>query len=270
MVTVPIAQPDPKIRSKKHRDKTPPASPHAQPAAGVPGMRIEGADGSISYAPFGYASTSSTRSSPSRPRSSSSLQYSTRQNVPVSYQAYNSGMRHISEGTRPTSSGANRRPLPDEQSWLPGSRRSSASSQSFVPDSFEYQNDNGAPIFLPGHLAESSAPARRHPSGPADVLYSPVRYPNPTGGSASASSRSHYVYPYGAPPVASSSEPILSNRRMRDGTEVRDDSSSDASSEDSDNLNHGVRVEPEVEKVVAPPPKRKPIGGGSSKKKGKR
>lgn len=119
MVTVPIVQPDSKVRSKKRREETPPAT-------GGPGMRIEGVDGSISYVPIGYASSSSTRSSPSRPRSSSSMQYNMRQNGPSANQAYNTGMRHVSEGTRPTSSGINRRPLPDEQAWLPTtSRRSS-------------------------------------------------------------------------------------------------------------------------------------------------
>ncbi|KAI9744055.1 MAG: hypothetical protein M1818_002207 [Claussenomyces sp. TS43310] len=271
MVTVPIMPPEARRRSGNYRQVSPPASPRNMPAMAPPGMRVEGPEGAAAYVPIGYGSVASARGSPTRPRSSSSLHRgSQRTSPPVPYQAYSSGVRHVSEGNLPTSSTTSRRTLPDEEGWLPGSRRSSASSQTHAPDPLEYHVDSGAPLHLPSQYSQMHPSGRRHLSGPTEISYSSVRRVPPTGGASFTSARSGYVYPYGAA-AASSSDPTLSRRRGREGVEVQVEPETETSSDDSDDMSHGARVEPDIDREVtpgpAPVPRRKPVGG---KKKGRR
>jgi len=240
---VPISSLDPKSqrKGKGKRDVTPPP----------PGLLIAGADGSASYAPLGYypSQAGPSRSSPARPRSSASQQV--HGGPPPQY-----ANRHFSDGTRPNSSSSNgsRRPLPDEEGWIPtSSRRSSVASQPVDP--FEYQTSSGHPPAIPQQYMQS----RRIASGP-EIAYSSLRRSPPIPGG----------YPSSASRPSSSrgaSDPTVRRRQSR-----RDDIDELAPSSDdedeSDDLGNGVQVfvqeqrEPERERPVA----RKPVGG---KRKGK-
>ncbi|KAG9248324.1 hypothetical protein BJ878DRAFT_54418 [Calycina marina] len=229
-------------KGKSRRNTSPPPS----------GIMVANHDGTTTYAPFGYhpSQVGSSRGSPSRPRSSTSQQI--HGNLPPHY-VYSQGpsSRHFSDGTRPGSSASNssRRPLPDEESWIPtSSRRSSVASHASV-DPFEYQT--AQPQYTKG---------RRIVSGPPEVAYSSIRRSPPILGGYPASP---------ARPVSSSrgaSDPTLRRRpSRRDDIDELADSSDEE--DESDDLGNGVQVfverEVEREKAVT----RKPVGG---KKKGKR
>ena len=233
MISVPIAEATTgRKRSKSNRGEDP--NLRGGPAA-PSGILIPGGDG-VSYAPLGYypPPSSSTRNSPTRPRSSTSSQI---------YQQ----SRHYSEGTRPTSSSSSgsRRPLPDEEDWVPNSRRSSLTSQPHGLDPFDYQVDNGHPPPIPQQYAQG----RRIASGPPEIMFSTLRR---------------------TPPSNSSREPPPDSTSRRRGSQ-RDNPESIATSseedDDSDDLGNGVQVfveerEPPKERAVA----RKPVGG---RRKGK-
>jgi len=241
---VPLSSLDPKNqkKAKGKRDVTPPP----------PGLLIAGPDGSTSYAPLGYypSQAGPSRNSPARPRSSAS-QHLYGGGPPPQYSS-----RHFSDGTRPNSSSSNgsRRPLPDEEGWMPtNSRRGSVASQPIDP--FEYQTSSGHPPAIPSQYMQG----RRNASGP-EVAYSSVRRSPPVpGGYPSSSSR----------PSSSrgTSDPTLRRRQFR-----RDDidelAPSSEDEDESDDLGNGVQVfvqeqrVSEREKAVS----RKPVG---AKKKGK-
>ena len=239
---VPISSLDPKSqrKAKGKRDGTPPP----------PGLLLAGADGSASYAPLGYypSQAGPSRNSPARPRSSTS------QHIHGGPPLY--ANRHFSDGTRPNSSSSNgsRRPLPDEEGWIPtSSRRSSVASQSMDP--FEYQTSSGHPPAIPPQYMQG----RRIVSGPEIAFSSVRRSPPVPGGYPSSSSR----------PSSSrgASDPTVRRRpSRRDDIDELAPSSEDE--DESDDLGNGVQVfveehrEPEREKAVA----RKPVGG---KRKGK-
>lgn len=258
LVTVPIVQPEtqrpePRRRSAKYRDDSP---PRPSSVVAAPGLRYEDADGGINFAPIGqYPSTaSSIRNSPSRPRSSSSLQHSSRHTPPPQFQY----QRHVSDGNRPpSSSNAPRAPLPHEEGWTPGSGRSSSSSQ-YAINPFEYQVSSGTPPPIPQQYGRGPIPGRRNVSGPPEVQYSSVGRSPPVG-AYPASTRGLHV-------AASSSDPSLQRRRI-ETSEVPDSESETSSGEDeSDDMGNGVSVVPE--RNIAVVPARKPVGGG--KKKGRR
>jgi hypothetical protein len=206
-----------------------------------PGILVAGPDGM--YAPVGYypPQANPSRNSPTRPRSSTSQKQL----------AYQQGQpRHYSDGNRPNSSSSNgsRRPLPDEEDWVPNSRRSSLSSQPHSQDPFEYQVDNGHPPPIPPQYVQT----RRIVSGPPEVIYSALRR-NPPSHNTSRET-----------PAESSS------RRKSAQRESPEDSITSSSEEDdeSDELNSGAQVfveerEPPKERSV---PARKPVG---SRRKGK-
>jgi hypothetical protein len=251
LVTVPIGPSEPRSlkrsKSKRSDDLYQP-----QPAA-PPGMLVQGADG-VTYAPLGYypPQAGPSRNSPTRPRSATSSQL--RGTPPPQFVAYHTGQanRHFSEGNRPPSSSStsSRRPLPDEEGWIPAhSRRGSVSSQTHSVDPFEYQISSEQPPPIPQQYIQAGG--RRNVSGPPEVVYSSVRRSPPIGAGYPAAARG---------PV---SDPTLRRRSSR-----RDESSSEEEDE-SDDLGNGVQVfveEPESgrerERTVA----RKPIG---SKKRGK-
>ena len=252
LIAVPIGPSEPKSRkrskSKRSEDR------YSQLAAAPPGMLVQGADGAT-YAPLGYypPQAGPSRNSPTRPRSATAAQL--RATPPPQFVAYPPTHRHHSEGIRPPSSSStsSRRPLPDEEGWIPAhSRRGSFSSQTHSVDPFEYQVSSEQPPPIPQQYMQAGG--RRNVSGPSEVLYSSVRRspPNPSG------------YPFAARGPAS--DPALRRRSSR-----RDESSSEEEDE-SDDLGNGVQVfveepesgrERERERAVA----RKPVGG---KKKGKR
>ena len=211
--------------------------PRAPGSGAPPGVLVRGADGV--YAPVGYypPQSSSSRNSPTRPRSSTSLAY--QQGQP----------RHYPDGTRPTSSSCSgsRRPLPDEEDWVPNSRRSSLSSQPHGQDPFSYQVDNGHPPPIPQQYIQT----RRIVSGPPEIMYSSLPR-NPPSFSSSSRDPRH--------------EPSRRKSSQRDSPESIA-TSSDEEEDESDDLNNGVQVfveerEPPKERAIA----RKPVG---SRKKGK-
>ena len=237
MISVPIAEPLGRKngRSKRAEDLDLRASGPSAP----PGILVGGSDGV--YAPLGYypPQASSSRNSPTRPRSAASQQLAYPQGQP----------RHYSDGTRPTSSSSNgsRRPLPDEEDWVPNSRRSSLSSQPHGLDPFDYQVDNGHPPQIPPQYAQS----RRIVSGPPEIMYSTLRRNPPSYSNASRE-----------PPAESSS------RRKNSQPDSPESISTSSDEEDeSDDLNNGVQVfveEPEPPKARSVA--RKPVGG---RRKGK-
>jgi gas vesicle protein len=239
LISVPIADAPGRTKGKSRRGEDFDTRPSGSPAP--PGILVGGADGV--YAPLGYypPQSSSSRNSPTRPRSSMSQQL-----------AYQHGQpRHYSDGTRPTSSSSNgsRRPLPDEEDWVPNSRRSSESSQHHGQDPFDYQIDNGHPPPIPQQYVQT----RRIVSGSPEIMYSTLRRNPP---SYSSSSRE--------PPAESSSRRKSSQRNSPESIS----SSSDEEEDESDDLNNGVQVF--VEERDAPKERtvpRKPVGG---RKRGKR
>ncbi|OWP01993.1 hypothetical protein B2J93_4619 [Marssonina coronariae] len=258
-----LSRPSSRHNSKKHKSK----SRKAEEAANPPGMLVAGPDGPV-YATLGSYPSQPARNSPSRPRSSSTQQM--RNNpVPNFSLQQGSGSRNFSDGMRPASSSSNssRRRLPDDEEWMPtSSNRSSASSQGFTVDPFEYQvsSDHLPPIpqqYLPSRPISNShfepQQGRRNVSGPAEISYSSIRRAPPaTSGYASR---------------APTSEPALRSRR-RDHEPAGYESSSEEDA--SDHLGNGVQVVVEEENelreggrerenIVA----RKPVGG---KRKGKR
>lgn len=258
MVTIPIGPAEPKSRKKGKgkRDQSPP---------GAPGFITNGPDGAT-YAPLGHyppPQAAKRRNSPARPRSSTSLSQQLRSGPPPQF-AYQQGSlsRHFSEGNRPPSSSSNssRRPLPDEDDWVPtSSRRNSVASHASQPtssqlvDPFDYQDSSDhAP--MPGQFLKSSPV--RPASGPPDIIYSTVRR-NPPLQAAS--------YPTSRRGV---SDPALNLRKRTSRPNYNDEYTPSSSEEedDSDDLGNGVQVfvedEPEKPKTIP----RKPVGG---RKKGK-
>ena len=252
LVTVPIASLEPNSKKKGKARRQEEMLPHPPAATNPPGMVIAGPDG-LTYAPVGYypPQTSGLRSSPTRPRSATSQQL---RGTPPQF-AYPSpgNPRHFSDNPRPTSSSStsSRRPLPDEEGWLPAhSRRNSVSSQHYPVDPFEYQVSSEPPPPIPQQYMQSQT-GRRNFSGPAEVSYSSVRRnPPPPAGS----------YP------SRISDPTTRRRSSGRGEEVSAESSSDQ--DESDDLGNGVQVfveEPERERertVVA----RKAVGGNGRRK----
>jgi PRA1 family protein 1 len=253
LVTVPIVQPEPRRHSDRHRDHSPPRT-----SSGGPGMVVEGPDGVVTYAPIGhFPPSASSRNSPTRPRSSTSLSQQSRHTPPPFLSEHPQGGRHYSEEMLPTASGQSPRiPLPHEESWTPSSRRSSASSQGYSHDPFDYQVSSGYPVQTSG---------RRNASGPPQVSYSSIRRSPPVATSSSSSKMRYSV-------AASSSDPNLGRRRGED--EIPDSMDSRSSSEEdddeSDDLGNGVSVEPERPSASV---SRKSVGGhhsGGGRKKGRR
>jgi len=243
---VPIASLEPKSRKKgKSRAGTPPP----------PALMIAGADGSASYTPLGHypPQAGASRNSPARPRSSTTSQQMRGNPTPPQYSAYQQGPnRHFSDGARPNSSSStsSRRPLPDEEGWIPsGSRRSSIASQPIDP--FEYQtSSNHQPNISQQHIQ-----GRRNASGPADIAYSSLRRSPPNPGPYHSSSRG-------------ASDPTLRRRSSRRDDHDELGITSDDEADESDDLGNGVQVfvEREPEREKQKPVTRKPVGG---KKKGK-
>ena len=247
LVTVPIGEPTGRRRGKSMR---------RDEAANPPGMLIEGPDG-VTYAPLGYypPQAGSNRNSPTRPRSATSQQL---RGPPPQFGPGSS--RHFSEGNRPVSSSSNssRRPLPDEEDWVP-SRRSSGSSQSHGIDPFEYQISSDTPPPIPQKYKQTAEQSsRRVASGPPEIIYSSVRRSPPMNA------------PY---PAAVRPSDLDSKRRSTHKDPYKDELADDSSSEadESDDLGNGVQVfveerERERERERVP---RKPIGGGRKKGKGR-
>ncbi|KAL3417833.1 Prenylated Rab acceptor 1 [Phlyctema vagabunda] len=246
VVTIPLTG-EPIVRKSKSRKSE---DSQSLAAAQPPGMLVAGPEGPV-YAPFGYypPQSSSSRSSPARPRSATNREL---RGTPPPQYGYQQSGRHFSDGTRPTSSSSSsaRRPMPDDADWIPtNSRRSSVSSQ--YNDPFLYQTSAGHPPPIPQqYMQPPSSSGRRNVSGPADVAYSSVRRTPPL--SATHSSKS------------ANSDPNLS--RFRE-PEVPDSQESSSEEDESDDLGNGVQVfvEREVERERAPVPARKPVG----RKKGK-
>lgn len=255
LITVPIVSPEPRRQSDRHRDHSP-----SRTSSGGPGMVVEGADGVFSYAPIGHYPPAA-RSSPTRPRSSTSLSQQPRHAPPPHLSDHPQG-RHYSDEIRPNSSGVNPRlPLPHEDGWEPSSRRSSVSSQGYAHDPFDYQVSSGYPSSLSAGYTQASG--RRNVSGPPQVSYSSVRRSPPVGTTSSASKMRYNA-------AANSSDPNLGRRIA--GDDFRDSQDSRSSSEEdddeSDDLGNGVSVEPERPSTSS---SRKPGGGrGHGRKKGKR
>jgi hypothetical protein len=232
LVTVPIEDPKGRKKGKARRSDTPPVPP---------GIIIPGSE-NITYAPLGYypPQAGPSRTSPSRPRSSTSQQL---RGAPPQYAHQNP--RHFSEGARPTSSSSNgsRRILPDEEDWQP-SRRSSTSSGPVDP--FDYQIDPGHPPPIPQQYAAPRRPI-------SEVAYSSVRRSPPIG---------QHAYPS----LARGSDPSL-RRQSSHRTDEADSLASTSEEDDSDELGNGVQVFveedriPERERSIM----RKPVG----RKKGK-
>jgi len=257
LVTVPIGEPASRKRAKSMRREE--APPHPPATANPPGMLVAGPDGPA-YAPLGYypPQARSTRNSPTRPRSATSQQL---RGPPPQLNYQQGPNRHFSEGTRPVSSSSNssRRPLPDEEDWVP-SRRSSGSSQSHGVDPFEFQISSDTPPPIPQQYRQSSEQSsRRNVSGPPEIIYSSVRRSPPMN------------TPY--PAAARAAEADSRRRSMRREAAV-EASGSSSEDDESDDLGNGVQVfveereherERERERERVP---RKPVGGG--RKKGKR
>ena len=249
LITIPIGEPKSRKKGKSKRSED--VSPY--PPATAPGMLVQGADG-VTYAPLGYypQQAGPSRNSPTRPRSATSQQL--RGTPPPQFVAYQQGPsnRNFSDSNRPTSSSSNgsRRPLPDEEGWIPAhSRRNSISSQTHSVDPFEYQISSEPPPPIPQQYMQAGG--RRNVSGPPEVIYSSVRRSPPIGG-----------YPAAARGPAS--DPTLRRRSSR-----RNESSSSEEEDQSDDLGNGVQVfveERESERERDRTVTRKPAG---SRKKGK-
>ncbi|TAQ88738.1 hypothetical protein B7494_g2903 [Chlorociboria aeruginascens] len=230
LVTLPLAA-DPRRRRLEE------VPPHPPAAVAPPGMLVAGPDG-LTYAPIGYQSQAGL----SRPRSATFQQLRATQ-TPYPQDSN----RHFSEGMRPTSSSStsSRRPLPDEEGWMPAhSRRSSVSSQ-YTVDPFKYQTSGDQLPPIPDQYA------RRNVSGP-EIVYSSLRRSPPMTN-----------YP---PAARGVSDPILRKRNShRD--ELGDSQDETTDEEGSDDLGNGVQVyveEPaERERPPPAPPTRKPIRSDS-------
>jgi PRA1 family protein 1 len=245
LISVPIEEPPSRKKGKSKRPED--SEPRLSGSAAPPGLLVAGAEG-VTYAPLGYypPQSSASRNSPTRPRSATSQQL-----------AYQQGQsRHYPDGTRPASSSSNgsRRPLPDEEDWVPNSRRSSLSSQSMGMDPFEYQVDSGHPPPIPQQYIQG----RRIVSGSPEIVYSSLRRSPP---SFSNTTR----------------EPTSDSALRRKGSQRDDPESIASSSEDdddedeSDDLGNGVQVFVEEREATRDRARdraiaRKPVGG---RKKGK-
>lgn len=268
-ITIPLAPPEPESRSQSssrpssRRSKGSNGRSRNNEALG-PAFMLAGADGLV-YAPVPASSSkqpSPNRNSTSRPRASTNSQPT--RGAPAPYFAYPlqpGNPRHYSDG-RPASSASNKsRPMPDDENWIPNSRRSSGSAP-YIVDPFEYQVSSDTPPPIPPQYMHQHQhqphpqPGRRAVSGPQEVAYSSVRRSLPAGS---------YRVPI---------DPNLYRRRS-DRDELAEEYYS-SSEEDSDDGN-GVQVyvddreeqrkeEKEKERAVT----RKPVGGGSGRKKSKR
>jgi len=249
LVTVPIAQPSSRKGKSQRLGEIP---PHPPAAANPPGMLVAGPDG-LAYAPIGQYPPQGSRNSPTRPRPASSGH--TRGEPPLQL-GYPTGPsnRHYSDGMRPTSSSSSgsRRPLPDEEGWLPAySRRSSVSSQSLDP--FEYQTSSSHRPPIP---QQYMPPSQRNVSGP-EIAYSSLRRSPPIGSGSG----------YPAAARAPASDPTLRRKSLHRDELANSESSSDEEDDESDDLGNGVQVfVEEREKAVVVP--RKPVAG-SRRRKGK-
>jgi hypothetical protein len=270
-ISIPIAsQPNSRPSSRKRAKSTSKRPGDSTP----PVMLVAGPDGlayapSASYVPPG---ASGTHGSPSRPRAASIQQL---RGAPAPYLAFQQP-RHVSEGTRPHSSSSNssRRPLPDDENWEPSSRRSSASSQNYTLNPFDYQISSDAPPPIPAQYLSQPGQSRRNVSA-ADVAYSSVRRSMPPGAYSAAR--------------ASNSDPSIPRRRADYDYDLRDQepidlvSSSEDEEDESDDLGNGVQVfvnereerarNREVEKERDRAISRKPVAGdgrGSVRRKGKK
>lgn len=258
-ISVPIAaiepattsRPSSRRREKGKSKRTEDVPPHPPAVSNPPGMLVAGPDG-LAYAPLGsYPSQPPNRNSPSRPRSATTQQ----SRGPLPYFQHQQGSnRHFSESMRPSSSASNssRRPLPDEDSWLPpSSRRSSASSQGFAVDPCEYQVSGETPPPIPHQYLQQASSGRRNVSTPADVKYSSVRRSLPLASGYAGGRAPH------------------SDPNLRRGLVGGFDETSSEEEDSSDELGNGVQVfvEPEVEKAVVPA--KKAVGSGSVRRKGK-
>ena len=252
IVTVPFSPPQPQSRKRSKSKRSDDQYPQL---AAPPGMLVQGPDG-VTYAPFGYypPQAGPSRNSPTRPRSATSSQL--RITPPPQFIAYQpQPSRHFSEGNRPPSSSStsSRRPLPDEEGWIPAhSRRGSGSSQTHSPDPFDFQISSEQPPPIPHQYIQAGG--RRNVSGPPEVVYSSVRRTPPIPSGYPAATRG----PASGPTVRRRSPP-------------RDESSSEEEDE-SDDLGNGVHVfveelESGRERERERPTARKPVG---SKKRGKR
>ncbi|CZR51227.1 related to prenylated Rab acceptor 1 [Phialocephala subalpina] len=293
----PLSQPNSRPSSRKRAKSTSKRTGEATP----PVMLVAGPDG-LAYAPSGSYTPplAGSRNSPTRPRSATTQQL--RGSAPPAYFTYTQP-RHVSEGTRPPSSSStsSRRPLPDDENWEPSSsRRSSASSQNYILNPFDYQISSDAPPPIPAHYLQPQGQpqGRRNVSGPAEVNYSSVRrsmQPPPHQSMASGSGS------YSTGNRASTSDPSIPRRRTdyeyeyesRDQGRARDRereeinlvSSSEDEEDESDDLGNGVEVfvdereerarerDRQREREAERPVSRKPVGGdgrGSARRKGKR
>ena len=268
MVTVPIVQPDLQ-RSDSQRPASRRYSKQYQFEDSGPGMLVEGADGRMTYAPIDLRPPSSHHSSPSRPRSSSSLAYSQSHRFPPQQHPYGYPVpnRHVSDGGRPTSSASastGPRPLlPHEEGWVPSdSRRNSMSSQ-YSHDPFEYQVRSGTPP-----LPSAEFGGRRYMSGPPDVQYSSVRRSLPGGAWLEGRQAGEMA---GGREREREMERERERERRRE-VEVADEEErqerESSEQEESDERGNGVRVVPErVERRESVASSKKPA---RRKKKGRR
>ena len=258
LITLPLPiepMPKPPSKKKKQRKSEPPNS-------SAPGLLA--LDGSVT--PFGYyPPPAGSRTSPTRPRSASQSVGLRDVSVP---QLPPTTRRHVSDDTRPTSSSStsSRRPLPDDEDWVPlHSRRSSISSAYGPIDPFDYQTSSSHPPPIPSHLQSSS---RRGFSGPPEVAYSSLRRSPPLPAPARDGG--------GVSLPTSNSDPTLRRRssRMRERMDYTEGTSESSEDSQDDGMGGGVRVylderdntEKEEKRVKMPVPSRKPVGG---KKKGK-
>ncbi|KUJ22825.1 uncharacterized protein LY89DRAFT_728938 [Mollisia scopiformis] len=285
-ITIPIAS-QPNSRPSSSSRKTSKSTSKRPGDATPPVMLVAGPDG-LAYAPsatYVPPVASGSRNSPTRPRSASTQQL---RGAPAPYFTYQQP-RHISEGNRPPSSSStsSRRPLPDDENWEPSSRRSSASSQNYTLNPFEYQISSDAPPPIPAqYLSQSGSQPqpRRNVSGPADVSYASVRRSMPPPQTTGTGS-----YPFSSRGPANS-DPSIPRRRADYDYDLRDrergpereeinlvSSSEEDEEDESDDLGNGVQVFVDEREERARdrdrPVSRKPVAGdgrGSARRKGKR
>ncbi|RFU31358.1 hypothetical protein B7463_g4970, partial [Scytalidium lignicola] len=246
-------------KGKSRRSYEALASHPASITPGPPGIFVPGPD-SHTYAATALGYYTPSRGSPARnspARSRSSTQQSRATPPPQFAYPHLQASRFAENMPRPTSSSSNssHRPLPDEESWMPGhSRRSSVSSQNYAFDPFDYQT-SGPPI--PQRYVPSPSSSRRNGAVPQDVAYSNLRRNTPIALAGAYSSPTPRALP-----------PSPTSGRTRD---KEADSNSSEEEDESDDLGNGVQVfvEPEPRKVAAPSPAKKSKSGTKKRNKGR-